>query len=1003
MADLFRIALILGIVGAFAPVAAAQPAVPPHLPQYDLFVRLDTDKHEAHVRQRITWTNKHTRPANELVVNFYPNYRIPDGDHLLLAKTLELLRLNPSYGIDRNGRHGRILSGKVISCCGKEPAAGRLLAFSFRHDNPTAITFELPEQVGPGQAVTVEIECVICLPNKQGRWGHWNGVHYLTNALPVVAYYDDVGWHAMPFVPWHQPWWNEAGVYRATIEVPALERLACSAPTAAESTLPDGYRQIVTEPFVGRDFALVCSKEFQEFTKPVVVPDGRTITLKCLAFSRHAEYANAILDIGAAAIPVYSKWFAAFPYSQMTYVESYFGWNGNECAGLVMIDERVFGMPQLGRGYVEYLVSHETCHQWWYNMIGTNGYAETFMDEGAAAYFTHKLMDRTLGKNNAFLHWPDGLKWMPNINRDNYRYASVYGAIRRDQMPAAAGDLPGFNHLVGLFSGAYDRGSKIFGMIEDRLGPDEFDEFTRGLFEKYGWGVLTANHLRAELECHTGQDWGEFFERWVYGKGLVDWKVKHVSVSPRHRNMIGGVGDASAVEVTVVQTAEYEEPTTVGISLKDGDGYPVRVPVGPGSVTKPGESPSVEQVGPGKYVVRMELPCKPANVKVDPDTVLLDKVPGDNVWRNPPRISVSPLYSMLNESDLTNDYNRWNIGGGPWIGGALYPDPWYTRSTMVGVRAAAYRTQEFAGGVYAAVRSDYRDLIVGADGLLDHWPLPKAQLGYTIEQRVGGPYDDVEGRNTAFRAAGFARYVLQYGSSLYLPPLHYVEAFASYQDNFLPVARTRTRGSVRPDSTSVNGVHYRLNLLTPYWDPECGVWLDAVYGLGTADLGYQAGTHHFRGELAGVRKLPGWLPPVLNDTRIAGRLAVAGATPDRGLFYALGGGTLFRGFDLAERQGSFLWVANTELRLPLYRNVVWDCLDHTVGARDVWLALFYDAGEVFANGRTVGGVAHAVGAGLRVNIALFSFIERATMRVDVGKTLNASTPVQVWFGVQHPF
>ena len=52
-----------------------------------------------------------------------------------------------------------------------------------------------------------------------------------------------------------------------------------------------------------------------------------------------------------------------------------------------MIDERVFGMPHLGGSYVEYLVSHETCHQWWYNVVGTNGYRETFMDEAPATLF----------------------------------------------------------------------------------------------------------------------------------------------------------------------------------------------------------------------------------------------------------------------------------------------------------------------------------------------------------------------------------------------------------------------------------------------------------------------------------------------------------------------------------------------------------------------------------------------------------------------------------------
>ena len=113
---------------------------------------------------------------------------------------------------------------------------------------------------------------------------------------------------------------------------------------------------------------------------------------------------------------------------------------------------------------------------------------------------------------------------------------------------------------------------------------------------------------------------------------------------------------------------------------------------------------------------------------------------------------------------------------------------------------------------------------------------------------------------------------------------------------------------------------------------------------------------------------------------------------------------MFRGFDIAERQGSALWVGNVELRWPLARQVTWDCCDHCVGARNVWLATFYDVGAVYANRQLVGGnVAHAVGAGLRVDIAVFSFLERATLRVDVGKPLTGGAPLQFWFGIQHAF
>src|SRR5262249_4892153 len=130
--------------------------------------------------------------------------------------------------------------------------------------------------------------------------------------------------------------------------------------------------------------------------------------------------------------------------------------------------------------------------------------------------------------------------------------------------------------------------------------------------------------------------------------------------------------------------------------------------------------------------------------------------------------------------------DRWNVIAGPWLYAAAYDDPWYTRSMTAGLRAGLYRTEHFAGGVYAAYRTDFRDIVAGADALWDHWPLPHTQVGLNLEQRLA-TYSTAD--RDATRAVLFGRYVMQYGPSLYLPPTQYVEAFANYQDNFLPFER----------------------------------------------------------------------------------------------------------------------------------------------------------------------------------------------------------------------
>src|SRR5262249_53750248 len=91
-----------------APAHAA-PALPPaNLPQYELDIAFDNTTHRAKIRERVTWTNNTHAATNQLAFNFYPHFQVPAGEALLFAKTLELLRLQPSLGIDRDGKMGDV-------------------------------------------------------------------------------------------------------------------------------------------------------------------------------------------------------------------------------------------------------------------------------------------------------------------------------------------------------------------------------------------------------------------------------------------------------------------------------------------------------------------------------------------------------------------------------------------------------------------------------------------------------------------------------------------------------------------------------------------------------------------------------------------------------------------------------------------------------------------------------------------------------------------------------
>ena len=78
----------------------------------------------------------------------------------------------------------------------------------------------LATAVPPGGKVVAVIDFTVDLPDNWGRWGHHQGITYLLNWYPVLAHHDDRGWERTPFVPWHQPWHQEAGHYTVPARPP---------------------------------------------------------------------------------------------------------------------------------------------------------------------------------------------------------------------------------------------------------------------------------------------------------------------------------------------------------------------------------------------------------------------------------------------------------------------------------------------------------------------------------------------------------------------------------------------------------------------------------------------------------------------------------------------------------------------------------------------------------------------------------------------------------------
>ncbi|MCY2939957.1 MAG: hypothetical protein NTV55_16620 [Planctomycetota bacterium] len=210
-----------------------------------------------------------------------------------------------------------------------------------------------------------------------------------------------------------------------------------------------------------------------------------------------------------------------------------------------------------------------------------------------------------------------------------------------------------------------------------------------------------------------------------------------------------------------------------------------------------------------------------------------------------------------------------------------------------------------------------------------------------------------------------------------------------------------------------------MNRQTPYWDPQFGWQLDAAAEGGQAELDSSYGFGKIWSQASLVQKLPDFsdflasLPGFQDSmrpfflkmarTRLAVRAYAGTSAPSKGLFFPMGGSEGFRGFSLAQRQGSTVWVGSAEWRIPLVEHMETDFCDHVAGLRTIQLALFYDVGDAYANGRSAGAVAHGVGVGIRFDTVLLSFVERAMVRFDFAQAIDQGVGPQFWFGITQPF
>lgn len=954
-----------------APVEDAiqvQPVAPDWLPKYFMDVRIDPGCQKVTATQRVVWTNPGDQPTNEIAFHVYPQHRPNEKQLTIYQRTLESFRLDPRIGIDRHGRRVRfqtIQSGDVP------------LTYRFDEKVDTVLHVDLPQPVKPGQTVEVYFEYSLDIPAVQGRFGRWMGITNLLHWYPTVAYFGPNGWDAPPYVAWHQPFLNEAGHYDVKLTVPPGEMVACSGQVVETSLTEDGWQNLHVLGTGLRDFAIVLSKRFEIHEEEV---DG--IRVQVYAFPEHRFYARQALATAREVLPMYNQWFGRYPHAEFRIAEAFFGWNGNETSGMVLIDHRVFDAPQVGHIYVDSLVSHEICHQWWYATVGTDGFRETWMDEGLVSHLTQVRMENKYGADVSLLDWPKFLNWLPNIGYRPFVHNGYYLYLFRGGKESVLGELPDIGNVHYLFFLAYDRGNKVFEMLHHRLGDELFFKLLRSIYVKYGYRILFVEQFQKEVEQLTNEDWSQFFDDWLRSPKIADWKIKKVKIHPEP-------GMCYYTTIDVVQTREINEPVNIAIWTDDSETPHAQVSLIPEAKRYELDGVHVEHIEGNCWRVSLTTDKRPCQIIVDPEQHVLDANLANNRWKPEPRVKFTPLYTPLDETPIAQPLDRVGIVFGPNI----------DAEGRIGFRGSVNSMNRYRVSPFLAYTHDDAHTTVGVDSRFYNFPAPNLSVGARYEHTIdSGLFNE-----PTDQAKLYLRWHQAYTTSFIFEDLAYAEVYFRVGDNFFPDEDFRPpENPLVEDYRNIRavGVSYHVNTQMPYWNPETGFQFDITYERGFV-LGGKGETYdRVWSQLSGVKRLES-APGYLAETRLAGRIAGGIGSPDNGEHFRFGGPLRFRGQRSEDTEGNMFWLASTEWRFPLLTDMDNPLIDNFANFRSLYGAIFYDVGESYLFGDSQ-GVDHALGAGLYFRISLVSFLEQLTLRVEYGQSLRNESRI-AWFGLYHAF
>ena len=338
----------------------------------------------------------------------------------------------------------------------------------------------LPAAWAEGSQALVRLQYTVEIPRCASRFGYADGFFMLGNVFPVPALWQDGAWRTDAYAAIGDPFLSECANWEVALTVP--DGYTAAASVWDEPSRRNGQLHYDFSGKALRDFALVISDHFHCAQGMA----GDTLVTACAGTQQDAE---AMLRCAIQALDSYGKRWGSYAYPTFTLAEAPFPYGGMEYPGMVMIASDMIAANGI---LLEYVVAHETAHQWWAVMVGSDGWYQPWQDESLCEYA-----------------WLDYVgDWYGADARSQMAFDRIETAMR---ITIPGGATPGspldrFSDLTQYSRIVYQRGAAFWCAMEIHLGKDGLDAMLCDYQARFCFRIATREDLTSVLSQHAGMD-----------------------------------------------------------------------------------------------------------------------------------------------------------------------------------------------------------------------------------------------------------------------------------------------------------------------------------------------------------------------------------------------------------------------------------------------------------------------------------------------------------------